>query len=335
MIRTIKKIFLVTTIAICGMPLAAQVPSASAILERDSLMLGDQVLLKLEVIVPQDHLVSWPSYQDTLVDRIEIIDKTAVDTMGPDENGFKKLYQDLMITGFDSGIYRVPPIQFFHGSRDDTVTMMLETRPFYIHVHTMEVDTSKAIKPIKPPLSAPYTLAEFLPWILIGLGLILIGLLVFYYLKKRKSAEPVFRLRSKPRLPAHVIALNDLEELKMKKLWQDGKVKEYYTAMTDIVRTYIEERFGINAVEMTTEEIMNGLRDTGIGDELQSRLGNTLVLADLVKFARENPLPLDNDNSLNNTVTFVKETIPVSDGQDKDEEEEKEHETAETEKVQS
>jgi hypothetical protein len=255
-----------------------------------------------------------------------------VDTISSEEQGFKKLYQDLMITGFDSGTYRVPPIQFFHGSKDDTVTMMLETRPFYIQVHTMEVDTSKAIKPIKPPLSAPYTLAEFLPWILIGLGLILIGLLIFYYLKKRKSAEPVFKIRSKPRLPAHVIALNDLEELKMKKLWQDGKVKEYYTAMTDIVRTYIEERFGIMAVEMTTEEIMNGLRETGIGDELQSKLGTTLVLADLVKFAKENPLPLDNDNSLVNTVTFVKETIPTT--MDKDEEE-KDHVTAETEKVQS
>jgi hypothetical protein len=276
--------------------------------------------------------VSWPSYQDTLINHIEIIDKTAVDTMTSDERGFKKLFQELLITGFDSGTYRVPPIQFFHGSKDDTVTMVVQTRPFYIRVHTMEVDTSKAIKPIKPPLSAPYTLAEFLPWILLGMGLILIGLLVFYYIKKRRNAEPVFKLRSKPRLPAHVIALNDLEELKKKKLWQDGKVKEYYTLMTDIVRTYIEERFGINAVEMTTEEIMNGLRETDIGDDLKGKLGSTLLLADLVKFAKEKPLPLDNDNSLNNSVIFVKETIPATTLQD---EENKEHKTAETEKAQS
>ena len=332
MTRIIKKILLTVIIALNGMPLAAQVPAASAILERDSLMLGDQVILKLEVTVPENHLVSWPSYEDTLVNRIEIVDKTAVDTMAPDIQGFKKLFQELLITGFDSGTYRVPPIQFFHGSKDDTVTMLVKTRPFYIQVHTMDVDTSRAIKPIKPPLPAPYTLAELLPWILPGIGLILIGLLVFYYIKKRKSAEPVFKLRSKPRLPAHVIALNDLEELRMKKLWQDGKVKEYYTAMTDIVRNYIEERFGINAVEMTTEEIMNDLRKTAIGDDLQRKLGSTLLLADLVKFARENPLPLDNDNSLNNSVLFVKETIPASTEED---EEQKELETAETEKAQS
>jgi hypothetical protein len=311
MIGIVKKIIIAAILALTGIQLAAQVSSASATLERDSLMIGDQVMLKLEAIVPNDHLISWPTYNDTLIDRIEIINKTLIDTMASDKPGFKKYFQDLLITGFDSGTYRVPPIRFYHGAKDDTVTEMLVTRPFYIRVHTMEVDTSQAIKPIKPPLKAPYTISEFLPWILPGLGLILIGLLIYYYLMKRRSAESMFKLRSKPRLPAHVIALNGLEELRMKKLWQEGKVKEYYSIMTDIVRAYMEERFGINAIEMTTDEIMSGLKKTAIEKDLQARLGQTLVLADLVKFAKENPLPLDNDNCLDNSIRFVRETIPV------------------------
>ena len=157
----------------------------------------------------------------------------------------------------------------------------------------------------------PITFSEVLPWFLGGLGIILMGLLVFYYIKKRKSAQPVFKIRSKPKLPAHIIALNDLEELRMQKMWQSGKVKEYYTAMTDIVRLYIEERFEISAVEMTTEEILKDLRNENLDSEIQNKLGQTLVLADLVKFAKETPLPLDNDNCLTYSVDFVQNTIPV------------------------
>ena len=102
--------------------------------------------------------------------------------------------------------------------------------------------------------------------------------------------------------------MNGLESLKVKKLWQAGKVKDYYTELTDIVRIYIEERFSVQAVEMTTEEILEGLKDSYIDQESINKLARTLVLADLVKFAKEKPLPLENDTSMNNTIDFVKET---------------------------
>lgn len=311
MIKSIFKILVTGIILLLTIQSLAQLSEARATLERDSLLIGDQVNLKLEVSIPSGHLVSWPSYEDTLVQHIEIIKKSGIDTIPSSDPSLKTYFQNLLITGFDSGTYQIPPIRFYHGSKEDTVTEELATRPFYIHVHTVEVDTSKAIMPIKPPIESPITFSEVLPWFLLGLGIILIGLFIFYYLKKRKSAQPVFRIRTKPKLPAHVIALNDLEDLRMKKMWQAGKVKEYYTEMTDIVRLYIEDRFEINAVEMTTDEILTDLRNVILETELQNKLGHTLVLADLVKFAKENPLPLDNDNSLSNSIDFVKSTIPA------------------------
>ena len=85
-------------------------------------------------------------------------------------------------------------------------------------------------------------------------------------------------------------------------------MKDYYTELTDIVRVYIEDRFEVAAVEMTTDEIMQGMKQTNAGQSSMEKLGKTLVLADLVKFAKEQPLPLDNDNSMSFCVDFVNET---------------------------
>jgi hypothetical protein len=116
--------------------------------------------------------------------------------------------------------------------------------------------------------------------------------------------------RRKPSVPPHVQALEELEALKKKKLWQSGKVKEYHTAITDVVRWYIEERYRVPALEMTTEEIMQGLKGTDAGSEPREKLYQALLLADLVKFAKEQPLPVDNDESMEHCIYFVNETKP-------------------------
>jgi len=94
----------------------------------------------------------------------------------------------------------------------------------------------------------------------------------------------------------------------LKKLWQAGKVKEYYPELTDIVRVYIEDRFAVMAIEMTTHEILDGLKKHLINDEAMQKLRGSLELADLVKFAKANPTPLENDTCLNHGIDFVNET---------------------------
>ena len=222
------------------------------------------------------------------------------------------MIQSITITSFDSGYYYIPPLKFQYQPIDDTGFTEVTSMPMYLRVHTMEVDTAQAIKAIKPPLGAPLTFREILPWLLIALAAAILTFLIIYVIRKHKKKEPIFKIRIKPVLPPHTVAINELEGLKLKKLWQAGKTKAFYTELTDIVRVYIEGRFGVQAIEMTTDEIMEGMKSTDTAKESIDKLGRTLVLADLVKFAKEHPLPLDNNNSMNNSMNFVMETSPRS-----------------------
>ena len=291
--------------------LSAQVTGARILPGADSILIGDQPLLTIELDVPQGSRVHWPEFSgDTITAGIEILDRGTVDTT-VHENGYMTLRQSHRITSFDPGDHVIDPIPFEFTLPDDTTSYRVQSGPAFLTVTSPEVDMQGDIKPIKPPLPAPVTLAEILPWILLGLAILAAVLLVIYVIRKRKEKGPVFPVLKKPSVPAHVRALEALEELGRMKLWQSGRTKEFYTQLTDIVRWYIEERYRIPAPEMTTEEISFRIRSTGANTEVTRKLHDTLTLADLVKFAKEQPLPVENDISLNNCIDFVKETRPV------------------------
>jgi hypothetical protein len=115
-----------------------------------------------------------------------------------------------------------------------------------------------------------------------------------------------------PKRPAHEIALEDLLKLREEKLWQQGNIKEYHTRVTDIVRTYIERRFKINALEFTTNELMSSLAMKSLNDDLRSKLNFTLTLADMVKFAKGNPLPDEHEQAMSNSIAFIEATKLVA-----------------------
>lgn len=304
-----KLLFIISLLITCypGKGVAQEV-SPIARFDTTDILIGDQIDLNISFTMPLDYRVLWPHYKDTLTRNIEIVSMTAVDTLINKSENIVEMLQSLTVTSFDSGYYYVPPIKFQYQPIDDTVFREASTIPLYLKVHTMEVDTTRAIKAIKPPLGAPLTFREILPWLLAGLGtLIVIFLAIYTYIRWKKN-KPLFRIRPKVILPPHVVAMNGLENLKGKKLWQAGKVKDYYTELTDILRNYIEERYDVTAVEMTTEEILEGLKNTDAPKKSVDQLARTLVLADLVKFAKENPQPLDNDISMNSSIEFVKTT---------------------------
>lgn len=286
----------------------SQEVTAVARLDTSDILIGDQIRLNIKFTMPLDYRVLWPFQKDTLTDKVEIISQSAVDTVISESDHLVSMLQSIIITSFDSGYYRIPPLKFRYQPVDDTVFAEVSSMPSYLRVHTMEVDTSQAIKAIKPPLGAPLTFREMLPWLLMALAALAITLLIVYIISRKKKDKPLFTIRQRPSQPPHVVAIKDLETLRSKKLWQAGKVKDYYTELTDIVRIYIEERFNVNAVEMTTEEILDGMKGTDAGKASIDKLSRTLILADLVKFAKEQPLPVDNDNSLTDSIDFVNET---------------------------
>ena len=285
----------------------SQKVGAKAKLDTAEILIGDQINLQIEATIPEDANIAWPFLEDTISSNIEIIKAYPIDTIQHD--GLISLKQNILITSFDSGKYTIRPFEFLYMSTEDTVPTRIYSLPQLLKVNTIEIDTTIAIKAIKPPLGAPITFGEVYPWVLIGLGVVGVIWFLIYYLKKRKKKEPIFASKPKPKLPAHVIALNGLEELKYKKLWQNGKFKEYYTNMTDLVREYIEDRFKVQAIEMTTDEIMDSLKTKEINNEAYDKIRQTLKLSDMVKFAKAKPMPLENDISLNNSIDFVNETI--------------------------
>jgi len=313
---------------------SAQEVSPIARFDTSDILIGDQIELNISFTMPLDYRVIWPHYKDTLTRNIEIISMTAVDTIINESENLVEMLQSITITSFDSGYYYVPPVKFQYQPIDDTLFRDASSIPLYLKVHTMEVDTSQAIKAIKPPLKAPLTFREILPWLSIALGALVVLLIAIYIYRRWKKKKPLFRIRPRIILPPHVVAMNGLEDLKGKKLWQAGKVKDYYTQLTDIIRNYIEDRYDVMAVEMTTEEILNGLKDTDAPKESVDKLARTLILADLVKFAKEKPQDLDNDISMNSSIDFVKvtrsereieeiiEKIRIENGEESTEEEE-------------
>ncbi|MBE0647447.1 MAG: hypothetical protein IH596_06670 [Bacteroidales bacterium] len=294
-----------------GLQTFAQQPVVKVSLDTNVMLIGDQVGMQLEFTGAEGMELFWPNLPDTL-DKFMVIDRSPIDTLPGQPGTPVTLFQRLLLTTFDSGLYTIPQIPFYYRMPPDTSMRVIESRPHYLAVHTVAVDTTKPIKPIKGPRKAPLTLWEILRWVLIGLAVILLIAFVIYYLKKRKNKEPVFRLRTRVQLQPHEIALQELEKLRIRNLWQQGNLKEYYTGLTDILRRYIEARFAVAALESTSAEILHDLFEKpGVTRENWDVLGQVLMMADMVKFAKEQPGAKKNEESLERGVEFVNQTAII------------------------
>jgi len=287
----------------------AQLISVKSLLSSDSMMIGDQVVYNLHVEAADHVEFILPSIQDTLSGNLEVLFQISSDTVR--QEGRRVVDHSYMITGFESGMQLVPAqeVVYFAGELLDTALSM----PLIIQVFEPVIDTSQQIKPIKPPINTPLTFKEVLPWTGIGLGVLLLIILVVYLIRRYgKRADGSVGIPQKPLEPAHVIAFRELDRLKAGKIWEKGDVKHYYSSLSDITRRYIERQYGIPAMERTTEEIMQAFRKSNIDDNLlDEMLTDLLELADLVKFAKEDPLPVDNQTNLNNAYIFIQKTYPL------------------------
>ncbi len=279
-------------------------------LDTSMMMIGDQTTLTLEAVVPPHCRIVWPEIADTLIRHVEVVRKSRIDTLEQDQpSGNRLLIQKIIITSFDSGYFAIPPFVFLYQTPDAMDYKASQTEALLLEVDNPDVDLSADIRDIKGPLRAPVTFAEIWPWLLAALLLAAAVILVIYFIRKRKQDRPLMQFRRKPQQPAHILALDALEHLRSKKLWQAGKIKQYHTELTDIVREYITAKFGIHAIEMVTDEILGAVQEKPIEPATRSKLKEMLQLADLVKFAKENPLPDEQERSMNQAIDFVKETI--------------------------
>jgi hypothetical protein len=158
------------------------------------------------------------------------------------------------------------------------------------------------------PYGAPLSFAEIFPWAGGGVALILLILVIIYVIRKIRRKEPIIR-RIKPREPAHIIAYRDLEKLKAGKLWQQDKIKEHYTDLTDILRLYLWNRYAIRTLERTSEEILDSLKISDFNDEEAfETLKDIFKVSDLVKFAKFKPIADEHEKCMTGAYKFVDRT---------------------------
>lgn len=304
--------------------LTAQDVSVKAKLDTSEFLIGDQVNLVLEVKQAIKEFVGIPIFDQELTNQIEILNQSENDTTLL-ETGHYIIKKRILITAFDSGYYALPPIPFLY--QGDTI----KSNPIAFKVKSMPVDTTQAIKDIKMPYSAPLSFAEVFPWAGGGLGLALIIFLLIYIIRKIRRKEPIIK-RFRPKEPAHVIALRELGKLKENKLWQQDKIKEYYTVLTDILRMYLWNRYSIRTMERTSEEILQSLRASEFkDDDAYNELKEIFYLSDLVKFAKYKPIVNDHEKCMNGAYKFVDKTKLII--VEKNEEEHQKHDNKNNEKV--
>jgi hypothetical protein len=290
----------------------AQEVKVKASMDTSSILIGQQVDLKLSVNIAAGKKLVWPLIGDSIAPGVEVVNKSKIDSVFSADKKNLDLLMRLRITSFDSGIHVLPLIPFYDNDSRDSASIIARTESLMLNVQTVMVDTNRAFKDIKGPLGIPITFKEMLPWILGGIGILaVIGLVVYYFIRRKKN-KPILFFAPKPELPPHVAALEDLEKLRVAKLWQMGRIKEYHTALTDILRIYIERRYQVMAMEMTSDEIVSALKYSKLPKEANAALNDILSLSDLVKFAKATPLPDEHETSLRKSIEFVNLTTAES-----------------------
>jgi hypothetical protein len=274
--------------------------------DTNQLLIGDFLHLDFQLRCNKEAIVDYPMWNDTLSSHFDIIKTSKIDTL---IQGDKLIYkQKLTVASYDSGEFYIPPVHINYQLPGDSVSHFTESDPIPVLVVSPPIDMSKGFVDIKKPLEAKFSIYEILPYILGGILVLALLVLLILYLRKKMKKKAAIPKPEKPPLPPREMAIKKLEELRLKKLWQQEKEKMYFTELVDILREYIHYQFNIDSFEMTSFEILEALNPLSINTEAMNKLKASLNIADLVKFAKFKPVPMENDLALLNIIDFVNES---------------------------
>lgn len=284
----------------------AQKATVKATIEPSEIKVGQQARLTLEANQDDRTALIWPVITENIGNKIELVKQGKIDTVFSQDKKNIRYTQELLVTSFDSGVFTIPPFPFMYFSGTDTITIYTDS--LLLYSATLPVDTLQGFKDITNPLDVPFSIQELLPYVLLFLAMVGLGIGLYFWIQKRKKKQPEIKAEQIIVEPAHIIALRELEALKAKRLWQQGQVKNYYIELTDIIRRYLHLRFNIDATEMTTEEILHALRLTDCTNESITAITRLLRLADLVKFAKAQPLESEHEDAYKQAFIFIEIT---------------------------
>lgn len=299
-----RYIFLITLlVALTGRALAQSV-TVDATIDSLQILIGEQAKIKLQVSLDANKRAIFPVYTDTLIRGVEIIDVAKPDTQLLNDGRRSLITQEYTVTSFDSALYYLPPMK-----------VIVDNKPYLskalaLKVYSMPVDTLHPDQFFGPKtvMQAPFAWEDWYVAIACVLLFVPLLLLLIYLVKRIRDNKPIIRkVKVEPKLPPHQLAIQEIERIKNEKVWQKGLSKEYYTELTDTLRTYIKDRFGFNALEMTSSEIIDKLLEMKDKEAIKD-LRDLFQTADLVKFAKHNPMMNENDANLINAIDFINET---------------------------
>lgn len=274
-------------------------------IDKDSVLIGDHFTLSMKLEFNEGEMGYFPQLVDSVM-AFDLIETYPVDTT---EDG---LEQKVILTQFEAGFYEINGLPALIQRSNGTIDT-LQSNNETLFVSTIEVDTSQAFKPIKTVKSLPFPWKAFFKKLAIWLIpiLIIIILIVWYILRKKDIS--LFTEKPKTPLDYYHEAIDQLQALENKKLWQNDQVKEYYLSLSEILREYLEGRFEIQAMESTTDEINENLI---LQDGLKMKLKEVLAQADLAKFAKFKPLGDENIRMMKLAKDFVRHTKPQTQQED-------------------
>ena len=315
-------ILLFSLMSFLGIQCDAQVTFLRGRTAVDTIVVGQPFDYQLSLTIPKDYFVEWKQFDDTLSKSIDVISADDVKTTPINNSDNVIMTQNLKLTSFDTGYVYVPEIAISYStSLQDSVRHTLYTDEKELYVKTVAVDTTQDFRPIKGVIRQGITAKEVFPWaaiIIIAAGVVY---LIIFLKKRSKKTEKVVEVK-KPAIPAIVTARAKLAEMKDNELWNNPRTKDYYTDLTDIAREYLEGQFEIDAVEMTTDEIMKAVNELNLSNLTKSKLQDTLVTADFVKFAKANPTAEQNKQSFSDINNFVEDSYTYFQEEKKKKEEE-------------
>lgn len=330
--KSFIKIFALAAVLLTAAEAYAIPPQVKARLDSVKVLMGRMTALHLEVVENEGAKGLFPALshpRDGIIglcgDSIELRSSYTRDTTALG-SGRVQINYDIPVQAFDSGTYVLPP--FIYVSGRDTVRsngLILQVVPVPVTEDAQISDYAPVMEPEDSSIFdyLPQWIVDF--WWLILTILLLIGLTVWGYMRYRDRG---YILPRKPEPSPYVVAMSELRQLKAGKLWERGLEKEYFTKLTDILRNYLDRRFSINAMEMTSDQIVRTLSENAAIKEKRGYIRNILTMADFVKFAKVRPLPTDSVSALEDAERFVEETKPSEEEEKARQDAEKAHEEA-------
>jgi len=283
-------------------------------LQDANILIGEQTVIDFSFSVnKKTKNVQMPVFTNTLTNKIEIVTKISSDTII--EKDTLVTYTDkYIITSYDSGRHVIPQTKFSIPSilgTEENEQYDFYSDSLFLNVNLVDVDETQPIRDIKSPWDIPFQISDYIWHIIIGLAiLLLIAGLIYYYMRKKRGL-PLFPVKEKIILPPYEEAITLLEKIRKEKIWRTGNVKQYYSELTDVLRNYIKRHFEVNAPELTSNETVRELTAKELNETVINKMNSIFKIADLVKFAKSNPAPTENENCLNLAFDFVNETKSI------------------------